>query len=139
MEFHMIDITYAALHMRAQTENTTFSCKDDCTLTKHTRCWTYFALFFINKKETLGNLTKGNPTLTVFRKKVGSLLWCWLLSCRHFSFFWIYIESGLTRWQIDIKALPKIYKSNLKIFKIWNDVTQHFLVRKILFVEIMVF
>ena len=26
----MINITYAALHMRAQTEKTTFSCKDDC-------------------------------------------------------------------------------------------------------------
>ena len=26
------------------TEKTTFSCKDDCTLTKHTRCWTYSAL-----------------------------------------------------------------------------------------------
>ena len=30
MEFHMIDITYAAMHMRAQTKKTTFSCKDDC-------------------------------------------------------------------------------------------------------------
>jgi len=30
--------------MRAQTEKTTFSCKDDCTLTKHTRHWTYSAL-----------------------------------------------------------------------------------------------
>ena len=29
MEFHMINITYAALHMRAQTEKMTFSCKDD--------------------------------------------------------------------------------------------------------------
>ena len=44
MEFHMINITYAALHMCAQTEKTTFSCKDDCTLTKHTRRWTYSAL-----------------------------------------------------------------------------------------------
>ena len=40
----MINITYAALHMRAQTEKTTFSCKDECTLTKHTRRWTYSAL-----------------------------------------------------------------------------------------------
>ena len=49
MEFHMINITYAALYMRAQTEKTTFSCKDDCTLTKHTRRWTYSALryFFL--------------------------------------------------------------------------------------------
>ena len=30
MKFHMIDITYVALHMRAQTKKTTFSCKDDC-------------------------------------------------------------------------------------------------------------
>ena len=29
MEFHMINIAYAALHMRAQTKKTTFSCKDD--------------------------------------------------------------------------------------------------------------
>ena len=27
----MIDIIYAALPMRAQTEKMTFSCKDDCT------------------------------------------------------------------------------------------------------------
>ena len=30
--------------MRAQTEKTKFSCKDNYTLTKHTRCWTYSAL-----------------------------------------------------------------------------------------------
>ena len=41
MEFHMINIIYAALSIRAQTEKTTFSCKDDCTLTKPTGCWTY--------------------------------------------------------------------------------------------------
>ena len=29
MEFHMIDVIYAALPMCAQTEKTTFSCKDD--------------------------------------------------------------------------------------------------------------
>ena len=53
MEFHMINITYVALHMRAQTEKTTFSCKDDCTLTKHTRRWTYSALryFFLTMLE----------------------------------------------------------------------------------------
>ena len=32
----MINIIYAALTMRAQTEKTTFSSKDDCALTKHT-------------------------------------------------------------------------------------------------------
>ena len=48
MEFHMINITYAALHMRAQTEQTTFSCKDDCTLTKHTWRWTYSALRYFS-------------------------------------------------------------------------------------------
>ena len=31
--------------MRAQTEKTTFSCKDDCILTKHTQRWTYSPLF----------------------------------------------------------------------------------------------
>ena len=46
----MINITYAALHMREQTEKTTFSCKDDCTLTKHTRRWTYSSLrYFLIK------------------------------------------------------------------------------------------
>ena len=29
MEFHMINIMYAALPIRAPTEKTTFSCKDD--------------------------------------------------------------------------------------------------------------
>ena len=29
MEFHMIDMIYAALPMGAQTEKMTFSCKDD--------------------------------------------------------------------------------------------------------------
>ena len=43
MEFHMINIIYAALPTHAQTEKTTFSCKD-MTLTKHTRRWTYSAL-----------------------------------------------------------------------------------------------
>ena len=45
MEFHMINITYAALHMHAQTEKTTFSCKDDRTLKKHTWRWTHYAIF----------------------------------------------------------------------------------------------
>ena len=55
MEFHMINITYAAMHMLAETEKTTFSCKDDCTLTKHTRRWTYSALrhFFIPLNQSL--------------------------------------------------------------------------------------
>ena len=37
----MMNIIYAALSLCAQTEKTTFSCKDDCTLTKHTWRWTY--------------------------------------------------------------------------------------------------
>ena len=36
MEFHMINITYAALLMRTQTEKTTFLCKDGCKQTKQT-------------------------------------------------------------------------------------------------------
>ena len=46
MKFHMINITYAAMHVRAETEKTTFPCKDDFTLTKHTRRWTYSARDF---------------------------------------------------------------------------------------------
>ena len=46
MEFHMINIIYLAWPIRAQTEKTTFSCKDDCTLTKHTGRWTYSAKDF---------------------------------------------------------------------------------------------
>ena len=41
MEFHMINMIYAPLSMRAQIEKTTFSCKDDCIWIKHTLCWTY--------------------------------------------------------------------------------------------------
>ena len=37
MEFHMIDILYPALSMHTETEKTTFSGKDDCTLRMHTR------------------------------------------------------------------------------------------------------
>ena len=44
MGFHMIDIIYAALSILAQTEKTTFSCKDNCTLMNHTGRWTYSAL-----------------------------------------------------------------------------------------------
>ena len=32
--------------MRAQTEKTTFTCKDDFLLTKRTRRWTYSALLY---------------------------------------------------------------------------------------------
>ena len=46
MEFHMINIIYAEFSIRAQTEKTTFSCKDDCTLTKHTGRWTFSAKDF---------------------------------------------------------------------------------------------
>ena len=46
MEFHMINIIYGALSISAQTEKTTFSCKDDCTLTKPTGRWTYSAKDF---------------------------------------------------------------------------------------------
>ena len=46
MEFHMMNIIYAALSISAQTEKTTFSCKDDCTLTKYTGRWTYSARDF---------------------------------------------------------------------------------------------
>ena len=44
LEFHIINIMYAALPMRAHTEKTTFSCKDNWLLTKPIRCWTYSAL-----------------------------------------------------------------------------------------------
>ena len=46
MEFHMMNIIYAALSISAQTEKTTFSCKDDCTWTKHTGRWIYSAKDF---------------------------------------------------------------------------------------------
>ena len=35
MEVHIINMMYAVLTMHALTERTKFSCKDDCTLTKH--------------------------------------------------------------------------------------------------------
>ena len=44
MEFHMINMMYAALPMSAQTEKTTFLSKDNCTLTKLT--WTYSTLWY---------------------------------------------------------------------------------------------
>ena len=47
MEFHIINIIYAELSMRAQSEKTTFSCKDDYTLRKYTWGWTYSALQYL--------------------------------------------------------------------------------------------
>ena len=44
MELYMINLIYVALLMCEQTEKMTFSCKDDCILTKHTRRWTYSSL-----------------------------------------------------------------------------------------------
>ena len=46
MELHMINMMYAALSMRTQTEKTAFSCKDDCSLTKHTWRCTYSTLWY---------------------------------------------------------------------------------------------
>ena len=38
------------MHIRAQTEKTTFTCKDDFLLTKRTRRWTYSALLYFSGK-----------------------------------------------------------------------------------------
>ena len=58
MEFHMINITYTALHMRAQMEKMTFSCKDDCTLyideARMVLDIFRFAVFFLMKSKGLG-------------------------------------------------------------------------------------
>ena len=63
----MINIIYAALPTHAQTEKTTFSCKDDCTLTKHTRCLTYSACsIFSNMRLFHKNETKRR---SVFRRR----------------------------------------------------------------------
>ena len=40
MDFHMINILYAALSMCTEAEKMTFSGKDDCTLMRNTRQWT---------------------------------------------------------------------------------------------------
>ena len=59
LEFHMINMIYAALSMRTQTEKTTLSCKDNCTLTKHTRRWTYSALrYFLSNQSIIEGLQK---------------------------------------------------------------------------------
>ena len=46
LEFHKMNEIYAALSIHAQTEKTTFSCKDACILTKYTQRWTYTARDF---------------------------------------------------------------------------------------------
>ena len=53
-------IPYDKYNMRAETEKTTFSCKDDCTLTKHTRRWTYSALrYFLAGKAIVVIIANG--------------------------------------------------------------------------------
>ena len=57
MEFHMMRIMYVALPMCLQTEKTTFSCKDNCTLTKHTALDIFhFAVFLLWEVKFLGHL-----------------------------------------------------------------------------------
>ena len=78
MEFHMINMMYTELLMRAKTEKTTFSCKDNCTLTKHTRCWTYSALqYFFSPLYFSAEWSLGIPP---FGGEVTALqLWCLML------------------------------------------------------------
>ena len=78
MELHMINIIYAALPMRAQTEKTAFSCKDDCTLTKHTRRWPHSALryFFFRAFWSL-NATSLYKALSVCMLCIASVQSLW--------------------------------------------------------------
>ena len=56
MEFHMINITYTALHMRSQTEKTIFSFKDDYIDEAHTALDIFcFVVFFYLFSVSLGN------------------------------------------------------------------------------------
>ena len=68
MEFHMINMTYGALHMRAQTEKTTFSCKYDCTLTKHTR--RYFFLLDHNGQTWVYRLVLSPPNVRLWKNVI---------------------------------------------------------------------
>ena len=56
MEFHMIDIIYAALPMGAQTEKTTFSCKDDKGKSLH--------VYWSGAKGLVKNQDRTRPELT---------------------------------------------------------------------------
>ena len=93
MEFHMINITYVALHMRAQTEKSTFSCKDDCTLTKHTWRWTYSALryFFANNSILIIEKNSVTAKKSILRNVIIVCFWY----CTH-SFHIISLQSPLT-------------------------------------------
>ena len=56
MEFHMIDMIYATLSMRTQTEKTTFSCKDDWGKSLHA--------YWSGAKELVKNQDHTWPELT---------------------------------------------------------------------------
>ena len=78
MEFYMINMMYAALPMRTQTENITFSCKDNSTLRKHTWHWTYLPLryFFY-----LYSVSLGDALTTVAVRPFFPYKWLFLSAC----------------------------------------------------------
>ena len=55
MKLHMINIIYAALPMREQTEKTTFSCKDDSCKTLHLY-WSGVKDLFIDEAHTVQDI-----------------------------------------------------------------------------------
>ena len=95
--------------MRAQTEKTTFSCKDDCTLTNRTRRWTYSALrhFFCNKLLVLILASKPSSVKVkgIFNNPFG-----WLLKNKH-----VLSKTGLDLFYfipVDIFFISKIQRNN---------------------------
>ena len=101
----MINIIYAALYMRAQTEKTTFSGKDDCTLMKPTRRWTYSALRYFFYLSYMVQPKYYNTNKTIFMGGVDTLR----INLDHtlYHFLCEYITSTIfSKWHSVLLLIP---------------------------------
>ena len=79
MEFHLINIIYVALSISAPTQKTTFSCKDHCTLMKHTLCWTYRQRSDYCRRAVIFNIDSNYPIHLTRNYLLYHLLFCKLV------------------------------------------------------------
>ena len=105
--------------IRAQTENTTFSWKDDCTLMKHTLCWTYSTLqyFFNLYWVILGDALTSATVQPFFLKNCLQAL----LTCLQLFFFFkmVGIASKLPSILSFPRPRPKNNHPNQFLVKFW--------------------
>ena len=101
--------------MRAQTEKTTFTCKDDFLLTKRTRRWTYSALLYFYSRIKTGKFIYKICSVNIIFEMVSIEV-----STRFDAPFCFYISRllrHLKKWFCTVFNSPAIAESkNIKIY-----------------------